>query len=76
MKTKNVTFSMPIELVNSLHAKVGKRDLSKFVCQTIEKALAERANKLKSAYAEANEDPGQNEVSEDWKFVDNEGWDE
>lgn len=76
MKNKNVTFSMPIELVNLLHAHVDKRNLSKFICQTVEKALAEKTNKLKAAYLQANDDPGQNEVNEDWKFLDNEGWDE
>lgn len=74
MKTKNVTFSIPLELVQSLQANINKRELSKFAAEALKKALKERMNSLKQAYADANNDPGQKEISEDWSSLDNEGW--
>jgi len=74
MKTKNVTFSMPIELVNMLHSRIGKRELSKFATKAIKKALTEEMDSLKAAYAEANNDPDRLEVIKDWEALDLEGW--
>lgn len=76
MKTKNMTFSLPIDVVNQLNSTIGKRELSKFAAQALKRALKEKNDSLRAAYAEANSDPGQIEVSEDWRALDNEGWDE
>ncbi|MCX5921727.1 MAG: hypothetical protein NTX86_00120 [Candidatus Dependentiae bacterium] len=76
MKTKNITFSLPIELVSLLQASVGKRELSKFATQAIKKALEEKNKSLKSAYAAANEDPDRIRAIKDWESLDSEseGW--
>ena len=76
MKTKNVTFSIPTEIVSQLHAKVAKRELSKFATQAIVQALKEKNDLLKAAYAKANEDPDREEVLKDWTTLDLEGWDD
>lgn len=75
MKTKNVTFCLPIEVVNLLHSKIEKRELNKFATIALKKAL-EQEDELRKAYAQANEDPGRIEVSKDWSFLDSDGWDE
>ena len=67
-KTVTVTFSLPAELNNALHAFVGGRGLSKFVAKAIEKSLREEKMSLRKEYAEASKDP-------DWKDLDTEGWD-
>lgn len=74
MKTKNVTFSLPIEVVNLLHAKIGKRELSKFATRAIQKALTEEVDRLRAAYAAADKDPDRLETINDWASLDNEEW--
>lgn len=44
------------------------------MAQTLDKALEEKMEALKKAYAEAANDPGQREVAEDWKVTEGEGW--
>lgn len=75
MKTKNMTFSIPIDIANLLHSTISKRELSKFAAQAIKKALEQENEILRKAYADANNDPGQIEAREDWASLDNEGWD-
>jgi len=74
MKKINVTFSIPEEINNKLHTLVTKKKLSAFVAETLDKALEEKMDLLKKAYAEAANDPGQREVAEDWKITETEGW--
>lgn len=74
MKKINVTFSIPEEINDKLHTLIGRKKLSAFVAETLNKALEEKMEALKRAYAEAANDPGQREVAEDWKITETEGW--
>jgi metal-responsive CopG/Arc/MetJ family transcriptional regulator len=76
MKSVTVTFSLPKELIDQLHAFVERRGLSRFVSLAIEKALQEEKEALKAAYAAANQDPDRRELIEDWSALDSEGWNE
>lgn len=76
MKNKNITFSMPDELIGTLHSVVGRRGLSQFVAKAIKKALEERMSELKRAYAAANNDPDRLKTISDWESLEAEGWDE
>ena len=75
-KTVNVTFSIPVELNNALHTLLERRGLSRFVAESLEKALLEKKNALRQAYIDANNDPDRNETIRDWEVLDVEGWDE
>ncbi len=74
MKKINVTFSIPEETNERLHVLIGRKKLSAFVTETLNKALENKMADLKKAYAEAANDPGQREVAEDWKITEAEGW--
>lgn len=74
MKTKNVTFSIPLDLIDTLQRTVGRREMSKFVAKAVEKALKEKLKKLAAEYAASENDPDVQEVIEDWKALDVEGW--
>lgn len=64
---KNQTFSIPIDIVNDLHALVKNREISNFVACAIKKQLSAKKNALKKQYLSANKDKGQKEVSKDWE---------
>ncbi|MDR3549876.1 MAG: hypothetical protein P4L31_00545 [Candidatus Babeliales bacterium] len=74
MKTKNITISMPTELVSTLQSKVGKRELSKYIVKVVRKAIEEEQTSLEAAYAAAENDPDRIETINDWRPLDMEGW--
>lgn len=74
MKTKNITISMPTELVSTLQSKVGKRELSKYIVKVVRKAIEEEQTSLEAAYAAAENDPDRIEIINDWRPLDMEGW--
>lgn len=74
MKNINVTFSLPADLNSQLHRHVGKRGLSRFVSEAIQKALDEKRDLLRKAYIEARNDPDRIETINDWKVLDGETW--
>lgn len=76
MKTKNFTFSLPLNVANQLTSRVAKREMSKFAAQALKEALERQAEDLKRAYAEANEDQDREEVLKDWATLDSEGLDD
>lgn len=73
MKKINVTFSIPEEINEKLHSLVTKKKLSAFVAETLDKALEEKMEALKRAYAEAEKDPERKKMIEDWKITEAEG---
>ncbi len=75
-KKVHVTFSIPVEINNLLHAVVEKRGLSDFAAKALQKALDEERQSLKDAYAAANNDPDRKSILSDWEALDSEGWDE
>lgn len=74
MKKVNVTFSISKETNELLHTLVGRKKLSAFVSSVLDKALEEKANALKKAYAEAEKDPHRTKTINEWKSLDTEGW--
>ena len=50
MKKVNITFSIPEQTREALHALVPSRQVSKFVTDAIEIALSEKKTKLKTTY--------------------------
>ncbi len=74
MKKINATFSIPEEMHKRLQSVIGQRKMSNFVVQAIDEALAKKAASLRSAYEAAEKDPARQEVLNDWKVFDGEGW--
>lgn len=74
MKKINVTFSISTETNELLHKLVGRKKLSAFVSSVLHKALEEKANALKKAYAEAEKDQDRIKAINDWKPLDMEDW--
>lgn len=70
----NATFSMPASLMKELRVSVGRRNVSNFVAEAVQKALEEKNKALRLAYAESDNDPDTQEVLKDWEALDAEGW--
>jgi hypothetical protein len=70
MRTKNITLSIPVDLVEILRTRVEKRELSTFVTKALERALQEEVENLKMAYKYANEDPDRLETLRDWADIE------
>ena len=66
MKTKKITFSIPLDLITTLHSRINKGKLSKFVAKALQKAFEEDDAILKAAYHAANDDPDRLEILQDW----------
>ncbi len=75
MKTKNITVSLPIELVEALNALVEKGSTSQFVTKALVQAIQVENQRLKQAYFESNTDPDRQKAIKDWSILDTEGWD-
>lgn len=76
MKSRNITFSMPIELINKLQSITRKRQLSKFVVRALEKAIEEENQSLRAAYIAAEQDEDRLKTIQEWSVLDFEDWDE
>jgi hypothetical protein len=76
MKKINVTFSIPIETQQLLYNLIEKRKISSFVVEVLNKALEEKMELLKKAYAEAEHDPDRQETINEWKVLEGEDWNE
>jgi len=74
MKKINVTFSLPEEIHKKLQALVGRRKMSAFVAQAIDKELEKQIHALKQAYIEAEADADRQKVVNDWAVLGMEGW--
>ena len=74
--SKNLTFSLPIEISMELHALIKRREMSRFVADAIRIQLESKKQELRNAYIEANEDPGQIDATEDWRETLADGVDE
>lgn len=74
MKTKNVTFSLPENIIDMLQSLIGKQKMSSFAASALEKALEEKRELLKKEYAEANNDPDSLKTIDEWRHTDTEGW--
>lgn len=76
MKNKNVTFSMPLEIISQLHTTVPKKGLSQFVAKAIAKALEEENAQLKADYIASTTDTERNKTIAEWDELEVEGWDD
>ena len=82
MKTKPVTYTIPVQLDAILHSKVGRGQMSKFVTRALWDALKRDEDDLLMQFLEADKDSGNNEVKqsfseiegEDFIGLDNEEW--
>ena len=74
MKKINVTFSIPVETNELLHSLVGRKKLSAFVANALDRALEEKMHNLKQAYAKAENDPNRLKTIKEWKALDTEDW--
>lgn len=74
MKTKNITFSLPIDIVELLQAFVEKQKMSQFAAQALRNALIEKKESLKAEYKEANKDPDRLKTIDEWRHLDIAGW--
>jgi len=73
MKKVNVTFSLPVEVKEALHAAVPSRQFSSFVSGAIQRAIDEKRSVLKEAYKQAEQDAARNEIIDEWSITDVEG---
>ena len=69
MKKINVTFSLPEDTHKKLQSLVGRRKMSAFVAQAIDKELEKQVHALKQAYIEAEADVGRQKVVNDWAVL-------
>jgi len=69
MKNRTVTISMPIELLNRLHATIGKKNLSHFIVEAVQDKLEQSDSELEAAYAAANNDPDRKQTIDDWRAL-------
>jgi hypothetical protein len=76
MRSKNITFFMPQDLIEKVQSIAGKRGASKFVVRAVERAVEEEMNQLRAAYLAANKDPDRIKTIEEWSPLDIEDWDE
>lgn len=74
MKTKNVTFSLPENIIDMLQSLIGKQKMSSFAAGALEKALEEKRELLKKEYADASRDADRLKTIEEWGITDLEGW--
>ena len=67
MRTVNRTYSIARDVDHDLHVLVGKRNISRFVSESVRMRLDTLGDKLAKQYAEANEDEAQIEAMKDWE---------
>ncbi len=74
MKTKNMTFSLPVDLIDQLRVVNRGKGFSKFVVATLEEAVKKEIAILKIQYMAANNDSDTQETISDWSALDAEEW--
>ncbi len=73
MKTKNVTFSLPENVIDMMHSLIGKQKMSSFAAQALEQALEQKKESLRKQYTEAAQDADRLKTIEEWSVTDVEG---
>jgi hypothetical protein len=72
MKVKPVTYTIPEKLDALLHAKVGRGQMSKFVTQALWEALKREEDLLLNECLQADKDPANTEVRQDFSKIEGE----
>ncbi len=76
MKNLPITLSLPEETINDLHLYVSKRQISKFVAETLVKALDHKKKLLAREFQEASLDAERNAEIQIWDTLSGNGLDE
>lgn len=76
MKNHAITLSLPDEIIRDLHLYITKRQISKFVAELLEKALADKKKRLAREFQEAAQDAERNAEIEEWDTLIGDGLDE
>lgn len=74
LKKINVTLSLPVDTHQKLQSLIGRRKMSAFVAQVIDKELDRQVKELKQAYIEAEADAERQKVIRDWSALDGDDW--
>ncbi len=72
MKTKPVTYTIPKNLDDALHSKIGRGRISKFVTQALWDALKKEEEALLQEFLEADKDPGNIDVKKSFSEIEGE----
>lgn len=72
MEKKPVTYTIPKDLDIALHTKIGVGHMSRFVTQALWEALKREEDALLLECLEADKDPGNRVLKEDWSPLEGE----
>ncbi len=75
-KHRNITLSLPQELISELHLFVQKRGISRFVEEAITEKLETKKSSHEQQYKEAALDEERNKIFAEWDTLASEGLDE
>lgn len=71
-RVKPVTYTIPIQLDEALHSKVGRGGMSKFVTQALWDALKKDEESLLNEFLEADKESGNIQVKKDFSGIEGE----
>ncbi|MBI1976210.1 MAG: hypothetical protein HYS56_01735 [Candidatus Omnitrophica bacterium] len=74
VKTKAVTFNMPVELHWQLRVLVGPKKMSRFVCDAVKERISDQKKRLRDAYLAARQDSRREKAIDEWKITEGENW--
>ncbi|GEM_PF-4342076 len=74
MKTKTVTFNMPVDLHWQLRVLVGPMHMSQFVCGAVREKISEAKKKLRYSYMKAEKDRKRTAAIHEWNITEGENW--
>lgn len=74
VKTKTVTFNMPVELHWQLKVLVGSKKMSRFVCDAVQERISDQKKQLRAAYLEARMDSKRESAIHEWRITEGENW--
>lgn len=74
-KHRNITVSLPQELIAELHVFVQKRGISRFVEEAIIEKMECKKSALEQQYIDAAKDVERNRAFADWETLANDGLD-
>lgn len=72
MKTVHITLTVPEDLKELLFTTIGKGSVSKFVSDTLRKALQKKKRDLATDYIAASQDQDNLQVMNDWAAIEGE----
>lgn len=75
-KHKNITLSLPQELIAELHLFAQKRGVSRFVEEAIVEKLESKKSSLEQQYIDAAKDELRNKEFADWELFAGDGLDD